>query len=342
MKLLITGGTGFIGKRLTEKLLQDGHEIFVLVRSGSLKKAKTIFPEKGNVHFVLGDISNNDVLDTLGGIEKLPADIEGVIHLAAHYDLEVGLSSAYSNNVVGTQNVIYLMQRMRNLKFYHHISTYAVSGLYDGEFQEEQLDTGDFPDNYSRTKMQAEYLVRHARMNDVKVRIYRPGIVIGDSKSGEMDKIDGPYYFLRLFSQLADYKNLIPFPYLPISCHAGSQLPLLPVDVLVEWLHHMILNPTQHKIRTYHLIPEEKILITDFVQRALDYYGLKLKVLRIPFPQIYGKALPLLKIPKELVPYMQSKTTYSKKQINEDFPNLTAPVTSHYLQHIFRRAKEMF
>lgn len=343
MKLLITGATGFIGKRLTDKLLAQEHEVYILVRRQSLEKARGLFGNQKNLHFILGDISNNDVLDTVGGVENLPDDIESVVHLAASYDLEVDLASAYANNVVGTQNIIYLIQRMKKLKYYHHMSTYAVSGLYEGEFQEEQIESHvEFPDHYSRTKMQAEHLVRNAILKNTKVRIYRPGVIIGDSLTGEMDKIDGPYYFFRFFNQLAKLNQKVPLKYLPLSCHANSTLPLLPVDVLVTWLLEMITHPTADKIRTYHLVPDEKILITDFVEQILKGFDLKMKVVRLPFPKMYAKVMPYLNIPKQLVPYMQSKASYSKAQIKKDFPDLKAPLVKDYLPAIMKGAKGMF
>lgn len=343
MKILITGATGFIGKRLTDKLLSDGHDLYILVRKQSLEKARKFFQNKENIHFITGDISNNDVLETVGGVEKLPDDIESVVHLAAIYDLEADVATAYSHNVVGTQNIIYLIQRMKHLKYYHHISTYAVSGLYDGEFGEEQIDSkSEFPEFYSRTKMQAEHLVRNAILNDTKVRIYRLGIIIGDSETGEMDKVDGPYYFLRFFTQLEKINKTIPLKVLPLTCHSNSSLPLLPVDTLTEWLLEMISKPTEHKLRSYHLIPDEKILVTRFVEETLKYYGINLKVIRIPFPKLYAKAMPLLSIPKEVIPYMMSKTTYSKNQIKKDFPHLKAPLFKDYLPAIIKAARGMF
>lgn len=343
MKILITGATGFIGKRLADKLCASENDIYVLVRRQSLEKARKIFADKKNVHFIHGDVSNNDVLDTMLGVELLPDDIESVVHLAAIYDLEVSLSSAYANNVVGTQNIIYLIQRMKNLKYFHHVSTYAVSGIFDGEFKEDQIESNvQFPDFYSRTKMQAEYLVRNAILKNTKVRIYRPGIVIGDSKTGEMDKVDGPYYFMRLFDKLQNYKHLIPLRHLPVSCHAGATVPFLPVDTLVDWLHEMISNPTNDKMKCYHLIPDEKILVTDFVNMALEHYQIDMKVQRIPFPELYASILPHLKIPKELVPYMQTKTRYSKTHIKKDYPHLKAPSYKDYMPTIFAGAKGMF
>lgn len=343
MKILITGATGFIGKRLSEKFLSAGDEIYVLVRKKSLEKAREIFKDHQNVHFILGDVSNNDVLDTVVGVGMLPDDIESVIHLAAIYDLEVSLSSAYANNVVGTQNVIYLMQRMKKLKYYHHISTYAVSGIHEGEFREDQIESNaKFPDFYARTKMQAEYLVRHANMKNVKVRIYRPGIIVGDSVTGEMDKVDGPYYFFRLFNLLDKYKQYMPLKHLPISCHKSATVPLLPVDTLVEWLFEMISKPTTEKQKCYHLVPDEKIFVTDFINQTLELYQIDMKVQRIPFPELYAAILPHLNIPKELVPYMQNKTRYTKNDIKIDFPHLKAPELKDYLPTILEGARGMF
>ena len=343
MKILITGSTGFIGRRLTNRLLDQGHEIYAIVRPQSIDKAKSLFKSQKHIHFVIGDVSNNDVLEHVSGVVSLPEDIECVVHLAAIYDLEVNLSDAYANNVVGTQNIIYLCQRLKNLKYYHHVSTYAVSGLHNGEFGEEELNPAlKYPDFYGRTKMQAEYLVRNALMKKVKVRIYRPGIIIGDSTTGEMDKIDGPYYFFRFFNFLTKHRNKLPINFIPVSCHRSSTLPLLPVDTLVDWLSVMLTKPTDHKLRSYHLIPDEKIFITEFVEEALKYFELKMKVQRIPFPEVYGSLLPLLKIPKQLVPYMQSRITFKKDQIHQDFPELKSPVYKDYLPAIIKGAREMF
>lgn len=344
MKILITGATGFIGKRLSEKFLSAGDEIYVLVRKQSLEKAKTIFKDRENIHFILGDVSNNDVLDTVVGVGMLPDDIECVIHLAAVYDLEVSLSSAYANNVVGTQNVIYLMQRMKNLKYYHHISTYAVSGIHEGDFREDQIESNaKFPDFYARTKMQAEYLVRHAVMKDVKVRIYRPGIIVGDSNTGEMDKIDGPYYFFRLFNEIQKYKQYLPLRYLPVSCHKNTTIPLLPVNTLVDWLFEMVSHPTDDKLKCYHMIPDEKIFITDLIDQSMSLYNINMRVQRIPFPELYATIMPALNMPKEIIPYIQSRTRYTKSDIKKDYPNLKSPpLLKDYLPTLVEGAKGLF
>lgn len=342
MKILITGSTGFIGKRLTHKLKAD-HELYLLVKKTSLEKARNLFGESPTIHYVIGDISNNDVLEQVGSVQLLNEHVDSVIHMAATYDLEASVADVYTHNVIGTQNLLFLMRKMKSLKYFHYISTYAVSGLHEGEFLEEQVEqTNKFPDHYAKSKMQAELLVRNTKLPDVKKRIYRPGMVVGDSQTGEMSKVDGPYYFFRFFSQLAPLRKKIPVKIFPVSCHPNALLPLIPVDTLTEWLSEMISHPTEHEVRTYHLLPEEKIFIPAFIEECFKYFDIDMRVQRIPFPELYAKILPYLSIPAPAAAYMQSKTRYNRRNIKEDFPKLRCPKLVDYLPRLIESSKGMF
>ncbi len=343
MKILVTGSTGFIGKRLAKALARSGNEVYCLVRKQSLDKAQEIFKGEPNVHFIPGDLTNNDVLDEISGADTIMNSIEAVIHLAGLYDLSVTHTEAYVANVVGTQNLLYLLQRMKKLHIFHYVSTYTVSGIHDGDFMEEDLDPGiPFRDFYSQTKMQAELLVRNTRMPTVALRIYRPGIIIGDSVTGEMDKIDGPYYFFRFFRELSKYTKRIPLNVLPVPYHQGATLPFLPVNVLVKWMTEMINKPTHHMTRTYHLVPDEKIFVANIMEETAKYFGLKLRVQRIPMPSILKKVFPLLKIPSQMDAYIQNATRYSTANLKKDFPQLKCPLVAEYLPAVMSRAKELF
>jgi nucleoside-diphosphate-sugar epimerase len=335
MKILITGSTGFIGKRLTQALLDEGHELFLLIRRGSLLKARNFFEENSRLHFVVGDLTNNDVIDHVSSAEVLNSGIESVLHLAASYDLGVGLTDAYLTNVVGTQNLLYLVQKLKGLKYFHYVSTYAVSGNYDGTFMEDDIGGNAlFTDHYSSTKMQAELLVRNTNFKNVKLRIYRPGIVVGDSKTGEMDKIDGPYYFFRFFRELKKWTDRVPVPILPISYNSGATLPFIPVDTIVDWFKEMISHPTKDTIRTYHLLPQEKISIYTFLSESFRVYEINMRVQRVPYPALYSRLLPLFKIPAQVGPYMESKTRYSMKNLKADYPKLKSPKLHEYLKKL--------
>lgn len=343
MKILITGSTGFIGKRLTKKLARSGNEIYCLVRKSSLEKAKEIFREEKNIHFVTGDLTNNDVLDQVSGTEVITNSIEAVIHLAATYDLAVSQTEAYVSNVVGTQNLLFLIQRMKKLQIFHYMSTFTVSGVHEGNFLEEDLDPGKpFRDHYSQTKMQAELLVRNTRLPTVALRIYRPGIIIGDSITGQMEKVDGPYYFFRFFHELARYTKHIPITIVPVAYHQDANLPFLPVNIAVDWLGEMINHPTHHMTRTYHLVPDEKIFVGTMIEESAKYFGLKLKVQRVPLPGIMRKVFPLLKIPAEMDAYIMNNTHYSTANIKSDYPQFKCPLTAEYYPAIMEGSKGLF
>lgn len=335
MKILVTGGTGFIGKRLVSSLESVGHEILCLTRPKSINLAKETFKNK-NIKIIKGDITDLNAYTFMSELAPDLESIDMIIHLAAVYDLEVGLAIAHNTNVLGTQNMLELSKLCKNLKSFHHISTYAVNGPKEKRILENDLfEKTTFPDFYSQTKNEAERHVRNFKFNnDVLARVYRPCIIVGDSDTGEMDKIDGPYYFFNLFSKLSRINKLIPLKGVPISCHKKTLLPILPVNVLVDWMTKMILNPTKESFQTYHLMPPEKIFLTDFVESVLKEFGMKSKVLRIGFPKIYAKILPLLKIPRELIPYMQAKSEYLSINFQKDYPELTAPNYKSYLSKI--------
>lgn len=340
MNILITGSTGFIGKRLTRSFATPEHTLYLLVRLASLEKAKAMFSDLPNVIFVIGDVTKNDVVENVKGAQTIMREIECVVHLAATYDLAATLADTYTNNVIGTQNLLYLTQRMKKLKIFHYISTYAVSGIYDGEFTEEQLPTGlNFPDHYSKSKMQAEVLVRNADLKNTQIRIYRPCIIVGDSVTGDMDKVDGPYYFFRLFHFLSKYLKNVPVTPLPLSFHHSTLMPLMPVDILVTWLTKMISHPTEQKLRSYHLVPEEKIFLSDLIHETAKHFDLNFKLQRIPFPKIYSKILPYLKIPAEVGPYLQSQARYSTTNVKTDFPTLKSPPYKSYLHTLIKKYK---
>src|SRR5690606_37551375 len=139
-------------------------------------------------------------------------EIEMIIHLAAIYGLEVSLSEAHNTNVLGTQNILDLSKKCLSLKSFHHVSTYAVNSSRKKKILETDLYLkSSFPDYYSQTKNEAERIVRNFTFNsEVITRVYRPCIIVGDSETGEMDKVDGPYYFFDLFRKLSKLNKFIP------------------------------------------------------------------------------------------------------------------------------------
>ncbi len=114
-------------------------KIFLLVRKESLEKAKSAFPSNKKIQIIEGDILKNDVVTRVEDVDLLSEEVEHVIHLAAKYDLTMEVLEAYTHNVIGVQNTLTLCRKLKNLKYLHHISTYAVNGARGGTIREQEL-----------------------------------------------------------------------------------------------------------------------------------------------------------------------------------------------------------
>ncbi len=336
MKILITGATGFIGQRLVKELLSHGHDLFLLVRPGSTK------PRLENVRYVEGNVEESDVIGALSPFKKILPEIDCLVHMAALYDLTATLPELYLKNVVGTQNVINLAKKIPRLKYFHYFSTYAVNPQLKGKVKEEELSKSEhpFPDEYLRTKNDAEHIVRNQLIDGVQTIIHRPGVIIGESKTGLTDKLNGPYYFLNFILKLKSSGLHHRIPVLPLPLRKESLLPLLPVDTLANWVAHIITHPKGHKLRTYHEVSQEKIKTIQFIEEGMRLLGVERPILPIPMEKLFSPFFPLLKMPPEIIFYMQQGIELDRSQIMNDYPELKAPKFSEYFPKTIQWLKE--
>ena len=208
MNYFVTGATGFIGRFVVERLLHKrASQVYLLIRESSADKFEALkarFPDHaGRLHAVWGDITVSGLLTgdnkTLNG-----SGFDHVFHLAAVYDMNMDDETADKVNNEGTRNVVQFVNGLGGTVKLHHMSSVAVAGGdFAGKFTEMMFDEGQplkHPD--FRTKFQSEAIVR----DECKVpyRIYRPGAVVGHSQTGEMDKVDGPYYFFKTIQRIRD------------------------------------------------------------------------------------------------------------------------------------------
>lgn len=297
--------------------------IFLLVRKSSLKQARSAFSGSKKIHFIEGDILKNDVCAKVEDVAMLSQEVDHVLHLAAKYDLTMPVLEAYTHNVVGVQNVLALSRKLKNLEYFHHVSTYAVNGAKEGRVKEDDLRANiDFPDHYSKSKSQGEHLVRTMEVPGVKKRIYRPGIVIGDSRTGEIEKIDGPYYFFKFLHDLGKYQSLLEkVGVLPMPFGTKCVLPMIPVDILSEWLAQSILRPNESKeLKCYHFIGDKQITLKKFIDMSLPAFGIRCTVKRLARHGVYKYLLPRIGMPKELMSYMFMEASFEVSQRRADFP----------------------
>jgi len=234
MNYLITGGTGFIGHNLIDELLQQKKTatIYVLVRKESKKKLEALRKQWGSnakrVIPITGDLTRSMLGVPVKKRRELEGKIDHVFHLAAVYDLMASAESQIRVNVEGTQNVVQLADDIKAKRF-HHMSSIAAAGLYPGVFREDMFEEAHGLENaYFRTKHDAESIVR----NECQMpwRIYRPGIVVGHSETGVIDKIDGPYYFFKLIQKM---RKMLP-SWMPTLGLEGGRINIVPVDYVVD------------------------------------------------------------------------------------------------------------
>ena len=334
MNILVIGGTGFIGRRLVTALSKQGEKLFLLVRQESLEKAKNIFQELPSITFLSGDIEKTDLLTNLSSAGDVLNQIDCVVHLAAVYELDVSFQDAYLKNVIGTQNVLKFLGRLPQLKHFHFFSTYAANQILKGNVLENDLikESSNFYDNYAKSKNLAENLVRKKVSKKYQTIIHRPGIIVGNSITGERDNDNGPYYFFEFIHNLRKLPVLKDkLKYLPLPVQKQSGMPVLPVDVLVEWCSHIITHPKNRDLSTYHLIPKVPISTKEFLELSMKCLGLPIEIICIPTTKIFSPLFRLLRIPKELVFYMEQAAYLDRTNLNTDYPQLVGPDFQTYL-----------
>ncbi|KQT14357.1 SDR family oxidoreductase [Ramlibacter sp. Leaf400] len=238
MHYFVTGATGFIGKRLVRKLLErEGAVVYFLVRKESEGKVGELHEAWGvpasRAVPVVGDLTAARLGVAAEDIAKLKGRIDHFFHLAAVYDLGADEESQVAVNIEGTRNTVDFAGTIAAAHF-HHVSSIAAAGLYEGVFREDMFEEAENHEHpYFMTKHESEKIVRKACK--VPWTVYRPAMVVGDSRTGEMDKIDGPYYFFKLIQRM---RQLLP-PWMPTVGLEGGRVNIVPVDFVVDALDHI-------------------------------------------------------------------------------------------------------
>jgi dephospho-CoA kinase len=230
---LVTGFPAFTAKRMIAKLAaaEPDTKLYVLVRDKFAADAKQLLatlPSGHRAELLIGDVCDMDLGLSSHEYRALSREVTWIHHLAGIYFMGVDRETAHRVNVAGTRTILDLAKDAGKLERVVHWSTAMVSGDRRGTFYEEDLDTGQkFHNDYERTKFDAERLVRDA-LRKLPITVVRPGIIVGDTRTGEIDKLDGPYYLMVLIATNASGLRL------PLLGRGDTPLHLVPIDFVIE------------------------------------------------------------------------------------------------------------
>ena len=342
---LITGYPGFIGRRLVSKLLEDRSdlEIAALVEPRMMDGAREAAAGLERLELIAGDIADRRLgLDeeTYG---RLASDVSHVFHLAAIYNLAVPLAVATRVNVGGTGNVLELCLAAENLERLAYVSTAYVAGTRMGVVYEHELAMGQgFKNNYESTKFQAEVWVRQV-MHRLPTTILRPAIVVGDSRTGETQKFDGPYYILRTISRMERSGR-------PVAQFGRSEalFNVVPVDYIVDAIATSAFDPATEG-ETLHLTDPEPLLSHELFEALSRKYAGREPRYRVP-PGLVEAALrfePVRKAfggtPRESVVYLNHPVAFDTRRAVDlltphglrppHFRDYVGPMVEFFRQH---------
>lgn len=318
--LLMTGFPGFLGSALLPRLLRrrEGVRAVCLVQSHYQREAQDRLaaiedehPELcGRVELVHGDITEPGLGLSIEMAASLD-DVTEVWHLAAVYDLHVPEAVARRVNVGGTAAVLdFCLSRSTPCRL-HYVSTCYVSGSYDGEFGEDDLDEGQqFRNHYETTKFEAEMLVRRAMAAGLPATVYRPGIVVGDSHTGETQKFDGPYFFATFL------RRQLPIAMVPDLADPDEvRVCVVPRDFVVRAMDE--LSVLEESVgRTYALTDPDPPTARQVVEAFARELGKRVVWVPLPFglTRTAVGLVPglsrLLGLPAEAIDYFASPTRY--------------------------------
>lgn len=256
--ILLTGFPGFLASNLLPRILlqRPESEVECLVEPRFMELAQKRLqsldpPFLPRVKLLAGDITRPGL-----GLEQFSAT--EIFHFAAIYDLNVERTLGLKINLDGTRNVLHFAERCPKLEKLHYVSTCYVSGRYAGPYRESDLDKGQrFNNYYEETKFLAEVEVQKSKLPWV---IYRPSVVVGDSRSGATLKYDGPYPVIKWLLRLP-WVSILP----RIGDPSVARINLVTQDYVLDALTYLSLN-AGHPGTVYQLCDPNPVTVEEMIQ----------------------------------------------------------------------------
>jgi thioester reductase-like protein len=321
--IFLTGFPGFIAERLVARLAKTDTGFFLLVEPRFVEKANSAVKEisaKTNVShenftIIEGDITLENLGISAADLEIVRNETTDVHHLAAIYDLAVERDLALRVNVEGTKNVNQLVSAMPKLRRYNYVSTCYVAGLRTGEILETELEhEAGFRNFYEETKYLAETEVEKLKA-EIPTAIFRPSVVVGDSKTGETAKYDGIYYLMIYLMKAPELLRFVNVG------NKNVKLNLVPVDFVVEGIAALA-DDERATGKTVALADPNPLTTEELFDAISETLTGKKSVVKPP-PQLIEWSLhlkmspPMTGLPFPAVPYFFVPQTYDTSVADE-------------------------
>lgn len=375
--VVLTGATGFLGRELLFKLMLElpaEVDIVCLVRGardeaarigpqaaaerrltdllGDGAKVPVDDPRRQRVHALAGDITLPHLGLTEEAIKALAARCTEIFHGAATVRFDLPIEEARRVNVEGTRAILELAmaaQQAGRLVRLHYVGTAYVAGNRAGLVREGDLGAGQsFNNTYEQTKYEAESLVRDymsGQRGRLPATIYRPSIIVGDSKTGQTSSFKVMYWPLKVFS-----RGLIPI----VPASREGIVDLIPVDYVVDATWALSRSPGAIG-RTYHLAagPEHSTTIGAAMDQAAEFFHVY-KPLFVSTEKFERFVRPLLKVAlrgkrrqaldagRVYVPYLNYRGSFDTSEARRDLSTsgLHIPDVRDYFQTLLRYCVE--
>ncbi len=310
--ILITGFPSFVARKLVATIIENEPEatLRLVVRPDYIDEAdrqlRDMEAPRDRIHLLSGDVVALDL--GLSGREylELVARVTDIYHIASIWFLGVERSEAFEVNVAGAQNVLDTAYEMQNLVRLNHFSTAFVAGDRTGVIMEDELAQGqNFRNAYEESKFEAERAMREA-MHHLPISIFRPSIIVGDSHTGEIDRMAGPYY---LINAIVNMPSILP---IPLPGKGDKPLNLVPIDFVCEAMHRISLRDDTAS-RTFHLCDPNPLSARSVFELVAQRAGRRAPVGLLP----YRLTRLVMKFP-----YLE-RFTRNPRQFMDDFNQLT-------------------
>lgn len=334
---LVTGFPGFIGERLLPRLLElhPQTEFLCLVQPRFKEQAQSALSRLGipasRASLAEGDITLEGLGIETSRREALLSRLDAVFHLAAVYDLAVAAEFAHRVNVVGTRHMIAFARSAPRFSRFHHVSTAYVSGTFEGVFKETDLDRGQgFKNHYERTKFESE---KDVVQSGLPFTVYRPGVVWGDSRTGETAKFDGPYAVMGAMEKV---------PLFFLDGPKDASMNVVPVDYVIEGLARLSASPVSLR-KTYNLTDPDGKDVRTLTRLMAKTLGRSYVFVPLPLSLVRAVvSIPLVRSTLGLIPesiaYFGHRCRYDAAQAKADLLTLglVCPAVETYIDVIVR------